>query len=375
MNARDNILQCRTFRCSRSDKVKPSQKICSRCKCDGHAFKDCTNDIICNFCSEPGHKQKDCTKYKNVQVYGDYAHEICEGRAASLDQSNDDTVRKDDPIEEIQINLHSENAYEDNNKDAEVTDVSKDTENDNSLIEKAAVSEPKTSETTFEALSKERVFLVLGDSNSLRVHFKDPDVKNISISGGSALTVNELLEKAESEAGDKKVKRIAVHLGTNDISRYKSDSNQTILEITTALGKVHEKFPTSEIAFSSIPHRRGKSPVTESLNKTTKLVNEYFLKMAKKESHIYFLSNDDLMKDGIPMKSMYDINDIRGVHLSGKGASVLEENIQSFFDSGSVPGFDFDIGTPQGRKRNRSVMSNTPPSDKQSDKTKKVIPH
>ena len=117
----------------------------------------------------------------------------------------------------------------------------------------------------------------------------------------------------------------------------------------------------TEIAFSSIPHRRGKSPVTESLNKTTKLVNEYFLKMAKKESHIYFLSNDDLMKDGIPMKSMYDINDIRGVHLSGKGASVLEENIQSFFDSGSVPGFDFDIGTPQGRKRNRSVMSNTPP--------------
>ena len=181
-------------------------------------------------------------------MYEDYAHKIDEGRAASWNQSNDNTVHKDDPIEEIQINLHAENAY-DSNKDDEVTDASKDTENDTSVIENAAVSEPKTSETTFEALAKERVFLLLGDSNSVRVHLKDPDVKNISISGGSVLIVNELLKKAESEAGDKKVNRIAVHMGTNDISRYKSDSNLTILEITTALSKVYEKFPTSEIAF------------------------------------------------------------------------------------------------------------------------------
>ena len=94
---------------------------------------------------------------------------------------------------------------------------------------------------------------------------------------------------------------------------------------------MQEKFPTSEIAFSSIPHRRGKSPVTESLNKTTKLVNEYFQKMANKESNKYFLNNDGLMKDGIAMKSMYDGNDIKGIHLSGKGVFVLEENTQGFF--------------------------------------------
>ena len=208
----------------------------------------------------------------------------------------------------------------------------------------------------------------------LCVHFKDPDVKNISVSGGSASAINELLEMAESQAGEKTVKRVAVHLGTNDISRYKTDSNQTILEITSALGKVHEKFPAAEIAFSSIPHRREKSTLTENLNKTTSVVNEYVLKLSKKESYIFFLNNDDLMKDGIPMRSMYDGNDIKGIHLSVKGASVLEENIQSFFDSGSIPGFEFETETPLSRKRNRSVMSNTPPSDKQSDKTKKIIP-
>ena len=60
------------------------------------------------------------------------------------------------------------------------------------------------------------------------------------------------------------------------------------------------------------------------------------------------------------MRSMYDTNDIKGIHLSVKGASVLGENIQSFFDSGSELRYEFDIGTPQGRK--------TPPSDKQSEK-------
>ena len=75
------------------------------------------------------------------------------------------------------------------------------------------------------------------------------------------------------------------------------------------------------------------------------------------------------------MRSMYDNNDVKGIHLSGKGASVLEENNQSFFDCGSASGLDFDSETSQGRKRNRSVMSNIPLSDKHSDKTKKITPH
>ena len=65
------------------------------------------------------------------------------------------------------------------------------------------------------------------------------------------------------------------------------------------------------------------------------------------------------MKNGVPINSMYDSNDIKDVNLSIKGACVLEENIQRFFDSVSASGYDFD--TPIGRKRNHSVMSNTRP--------------
>ena len=348
-------------------------------------YKDCPNDIICNFCSEAGHKQKDCERYRASQVYGEYAYDITEDQTADLDQSTG-SVSHDEPLENIRRNLdsqmvhvvmthenkmatdshfisketsdmtHTDNLTHENN-----TDEKNQNKTDETKVNQADDDIPnsKTStETTIELLSKQRVFLVIGDSNHQRVHFKDPDVKNVSVPGGAAMNIDELLAKAEAEAEEKQVKRIAVHLGANNIS--KTHSNQVILEITTAVNKLLEKFPSSEIVFSSIPNRRGNSPIITTSNKTTKVVNEFCLKMAKKESYLYFLNNDeDLLKDGIPLKSMYDNNDAKGVHMSAKGVSVLEEIIHSFFDSGSASGFDFD--TPLGRKRNRSVMSNTPP--------------
>ena len=110
-----------------------------------------------------------------------------------------------------------------------------------------------------------------------------------------------------------------------------------------------------------------------NLNNSIKMVNEFFLKMAKREKYLCFLNNDDyLLKGGVPVPSMYDSSDARGVHVSTKGATFLEDNMQCFFDSGESSELDIDVETPSNRKRNRSVMSNTPPSEKQSDKTKKL---
>ena len=99
----------------------------------------------------------------------------------------------------------------------------------------------------------------------------------------------------------------------------------------TAINKLHGKFPSSEIAFSSIPHRRNKSTATVGLNNTIKVVNEFFWKMAKKEQFLCFLNNDDeILKEVISVPSIYDSSDSRGVHVSTKGAAVLEDNMQSF---------------------------------------------
>ena len=382
----DNKTECKIcsnvghpfYRCPNKEKPKPL--FCSKCKGDDHLFRDCQNDFVCNFCSDTGHKQSECEAYKATQLYGDYAHDVTEGQRADREGSNagsyiEDTGESDEQVRDVQQNLDS--ALGGDAETGEDSQSLKDTCMINPAESNAAsdvnnIPISKT-ETTFERLSKERIFLVIGDSNSQRIHFKDPDVKNVSMSGGSAINIDELLSRAVAEAGDKAVKRIVVHLGTNDITRYKADANQVILEITTAMNKIREKFPSSEIAFSSIPHRRGKSNITLNLNNSIKMVNEFFLKMAKREKYLCFLNNDDyLLKGGVPVPSMYDSSDARGVHVSTKGATFLEDNMQCFFDSGESSELDIDVETPSNRKRNRSVMSNTPPSEKQSDKTKKL---
>ena len=55
---------------------------------------------------------------------------------------------------------------------------------------------------------------------------------------------------------------------------------------------------------------------------------------------------------------LYDSEDVKSVHLSTKGASVLVEKQIKVFRRCS---FAFGFDTLLSRKRNRSVMTNTPP--------------
>ena len=100
-------------------------------------------------------------------------------------------------------------------------------------------------------------------------------------------------------------------------------------------------------------------------------MNDYIRKLAVKESYLYYLNNDaDITDNGVPIKSFYDPSDATGVHLSVKGADMLADSFQDFFNCGHVS--DDELVTPYTQKRNRSVLSNTPPSDKQVAKTNKV---
>ena len=89
-----------------------------------------------------------------------------------------------------------------------------------------------------------------------------------------------------------------------------------------------------------------------------------------RKKNVFFLSNDvDLLEKAVPIKSLYHSNDGTGIHVSVKGAEILEDDIQTFFDSGGTS--DDRYETPSTYKRNRSVLSITPPSDKQRLKTVK----
>ena len=110
---------------------------------------------------------------------------------------------------------------------------------------------------------------------------------------------------------------MAIHLGTIDIGRNRSDANQVILEISSAITETHRQYSGADIAFSSIPHRKGKTPAINTMNITAKSINEYVCKLTKKESYLYYLNNDDdLLDKGVPIRSMHDSSDANGVHLS-----------------------------------------------------------
>ena len=161
------------------------------------------------------------------------------------------------------------------------------------------------------------VNLVFGDSNETRVHFKDPSVLNFSQSGTAAAGITSLFSKAKPKTTNRRVKRVAIHLGTIDIGRNSSDANQVILEVSSAITEMHRQYPDADIAFSSIPHRKGKTPAINTMNITAKSINEYVCKLTEKKLCLYYLNNDDgpLDKD-VPIRSMHDSSDANGVHLS-----------------------------------------------------------
>ena len=270
-------------------------KKCYRCNSPSHLSKDCEKDIVCHFCGESGHVKKDCESYVNMlagRQYGEYAAEILEGQRASAQESEmlevqqtddfqqstpiHDTVQRNldfdtsDPGERLENNEHVVSQNE-NNIDVLIIEHTEDNNvveqsiNKSEHADKMSQSNISRSQQhvassrakTKQMFSEESVNIVLGDSNALRVHFKDPDVYNISIPGASAAGIESLLEKAVTKTKNKHVKRIAMHLGTNDITKQKTDPNQVILETSTVIGKVHTQYPDAEIAFSSILQRRG----------------------------------------------------------------------------------------------------------------------
>ena len=280
------------------------------------------------------------------------------------DKVPEDVVRKTLDFNEGQ-NERKENESDpiiENDTNTDITQT--DTKQDETKI-KSSIHTPLKNA---EHMTDKAVNFVLGDSNGLRIHMKDPDVKNISKTGQKAADIGTLLKIADAKASGKKVKNIIIHLGTNDISKCKEDSAQAMI----AIRETHKQFPKAQITFSSIIPRKGKSPAIGVLNDSSKAVNDFIRKLAVKESYMCYLNNDsDITDNGVPIKSFYDTSDASGVHLSVKGADMLADSFQDFFNCGHVS--DDDLVTPHTQKRNRSVLSNTPPSDKQVAKTNKIF--
>ena len=78
-----NLTTHPSYRCP----VKPRrERRCYRCLSTIHNINECSNNIVCKFCSQSGHKEKQCDNKREIEVFGDYRHEINEGRRDSFEE-------------------------------------------------------------------------------------------------------------------------------------------------------------------------------------------------------------------------------------------------------------------------------------------------
>ena len=61
--------------------IRPrSEKKCFRCFSVSHRIDQCPNDVVCRHCGQPGHREVRCEAKLELDKYGEYKHDINEGR-------------------------------------------------------------------------------------------------------------------------------------------------------------------------------------------------------------------------------------------------------------------------------------------------------
>jgi len=185
---------------------------------------------MCKHCGECGHIQRDCPAHKEETArkeYGDYFHEILEGR-----------------------NTRDTSGHADSNL----------TTDDNNSVN-----------------------VLLGASNCKRLGKVSPNCINASISGATLKNIDETIKLAKSKVFDKTVDKVVISLGTNDITKSKGDHDQVNINLTHAIHQVKSNFPNSVVGICTILPRKGKGPNITKCNDTVLNVNIFLKKLCIRE--------------------------------------------------------------------------------------------
>ena len=327
-----------SYRCNQKTMYK-SSKSCYRCNSKDHMIKDCPHDtFVCFKCGQEGHKQRDCAEVANTddidtqrQMYGEYIHDILEGR-------------------QTDSNTNEETTHDDNS--ANLTNEVSNKENKLNPI-------PENSE--------QYKCLILGASNCNRLKFTDPNIINVSVSGSTAEGIDSLLDLAEANVDPECVNKVIFSLGTNDVTKNKTDHNVVCVNIANAINKTKCKFPNAEIGVCNILPRKGKSPNICRMNVTGLSVNTFIESLCKKDPKLSMIDLwTDFSPNGNTTRSLYDPTDQGGVHVSTEGASLICATMTDFFFSSACGNYQ----TPS--KRKRSNTSTPGSAEKQQQKIHKT---
>ena len=269
-------------------------------------------DIVCYKCGKEGYIQKDCETDEH-EIYGEYIHEIHEGREAEADEHID----RDD--------------Y-DSNKAQNKTDL--------------ILRPPQT--------------VILGASNCKKLQIEESNIHNISVSGTTLNQVQTLLDKSDSVVEAEYVNNVILSLGTNDITKHRDDIEQVMVNLITCVDKIKSKYQNACIGICSVLPRRGKGVNIQTLNSVTTLFNTFAKKLCSNSKIRYIDLWSEFTPNKVPNRALYDLNDPSGVHISSVGAEMIGEILIDYVNTK----LEGEYHTPQRRKRMPSSTSTPETVDK-----------
>ncbi|CAG2202816.1 unnamed protein product [Mytilus edulis] len=291
----------------------------------------CPNEPYCSYCNINGHSRRDCESFKQDQEnqgYSKHGPEIIEGR------------------QETKLDAHSDT---------------------HSVCDNDTFSESGKNDTT------DTLNVLIGASNCTRLGETDENLLNASKSGANFENFTQILDIAVQKTDSFKVDKVAICLGTNDISKHKDDSDQINLLVTKAVAQVKSAYPESHVGLCSIIPRKGNSAQINRLNQSATSVNKFIRKLCACEDNVDYVDLEKLFfKNGTIIRSLFDKADNSGVHISTEGAQNINRKLDDFFHS-PKPCVQ-EIHTPMDPKRKRSDGTTTPTSADRMSKRSNTEP-
>ncbi|CAG2246415.1 unnamed protein product [Mytilus edulis] len=291
----------------------------------------CPNEPYCSYCNINGHPRRDCESFKQDQEnqgYSKHGPENIEGR------------------QDTKLDAHSDT---------------------HSVCDNDTFSESGKNDTT------DTLNVLIGASNCTRLGETNENLLNASKSGANFENFTQILDIAVQKTDSFKVDKVAICLGTNDVSKHKDDSDQINLLVTKAVAQVKSAYPESHVGLCSIIPRKGNSAQINRLNQSATSVNKFIRKLCAREDNVDYVDLEKLFfKNGTIIRSLFDKADNSGVHISTEGAQNINRKLDDFFHS-PKPCVQ-EIHTPMDPKRKRSDGTTTPTSADRMSKRSNTEP-
>ncbi|CAG2189852.1 unnamed protein product [Mytilus edulis] len=319
-----------SYQCKDRPKIM-NERRCYNCAAIGHLANACPNEPYCSYCNINGHPRRDCESFKQDQEnqgYSKHGPENIEGR------------------QDTKLDAHSDT---------------------HSVCDNDTFSESGKNDTT------DTLNVLIGASNCTRLGETNENLLNASKSGANFENFTQILDIAVQKTDSFKVDKVAICLGTNDVSKHKDDSDQINLLVTKAVAQVKSAYPESHVGLCSIIPRKGNSAQINRLNQSATSVNKFIRKLCAREDNVDYVDLEKLFfKNGTIIRSLFDKADNSGVHISTEGAQNINRKLDDFFHS-PKPCVQ-EIHTPMDPKRKRSDGTTTPTSADRMSKRSNTEP-